>query len=82
MQGAQVGSLVWELEYVWCPSARMFRVYIFKKQTDVCLICQDSASFYMLFGFPCGSAGKESTCHAGVLGSIPGLGRSPGEGKG
>ena len=33
-------------------------------------------------GFPCGSAGKESTCNAGDLVSIPGLGRSPGEGKG
>ena len=33
-------------------------------------------------GFSCGSAGKESTCNAGDLGSIPGLGRSPGEGKG
>ena len=30
----------------------------------------------------CGSAGKESTCSAGDLGLIPGLGRSPGEGKG
>ena len=28
------------------------------------------------------SAGKESTCKAGDLGSIPGLGRSPGEGNG
>ena len=33
-------------------------------------------------GFPCGSAGKESACNAGDLGSIPGLGRSPGERKG
>ena len=33
-------------------------------------------------GFPCGSAGKESTCNVGDLGLIPGLGRSPGEGKG
>ena len=33
-------------------------------------------------GFPCGSAGKESTCNAGDMGSIPGLGRSPREGKG
>ena len=32
--------------------------------------------------FPCGSAGKESTCNAGDLGLIPGMGRSPGEGKG
>ena len=33
-------------------------------------------------GFLCGSAGKESTCNVGDLGSIPGLGRSPGEGIG
>ena len=31
-------------------------------------------------GFPCGSVGKESACNVGDLGSIPGLGRSPGEG--
>ena len=33
-------------------------------------------------GKPSGSAGKESTCNPGDLGLIPGLGRSPGEGKG
>ena len=33
-------------------------------------------------GFPGSSAGKESTCNAGDPGSIPGLGRSPGEGIG
>ena len=33
-------------------------------------------------GFPGGSKGKESACNAGDLGSIPGLGRSPGEGNG
>ena len=32
--------------------------------------------------FPCGSADKESACNVGDLGSIPGLGRSPGEGNG
>ena len=31
--------------------------------------------------FPSGSDGKESACHAGDLGSIPGLGRFPGEGN-
>ena len=31
-------------------------------------------------GFPCGSAGKESTCNARDLGSIPGSGSSSGEG--
>ena len=32
--------------------------------------------------FPGGSDGKESACNAGDLGSIPGWGRSPGEGNG
>ena len=33
-------------------------------------------------GFPGGSNNKESACNVGDLGSIPGLGRSPGEGNG
>ena len=33
-------------------------------------------------GFPVGSDGKESACSVGDPGSIPGLGRSPGEGNG
>ena len=37
---------------------------------------------YNFNGFPGGSAGKESACNVGDLGSIPGLGRYPGEGKG
>ena len=32
--------------------------------------------------FPGGSDSKESACNVGGLGLIPGLGRSPGEGKG
>ena len=36
----------------------------------------------VFLGFPCGLAGKESACNVGHLGSIPGLERSPGEGKG
>ena len=32
-------------------------------------------------GFPGGSDDKEPACNAGDLGSIPGLGRSPGEGN-
>ena len=40
----------------------------------------------VFLGFPCGSAGEEYACSAGdvgsiPLGSIPGLGRSPGEGN-
>ena len=36
----------------------------------------------LLHSFPDSSIGKESACNAGDPGSIPGLGRSPGEGKG
>ena len=39
-------------------------------------------STFCILIVPCGSAGKESTCNVGDVGSIPGLGRSPGEGKG
>ena len=39
-------------------------------------------SHFLTLGFPCGSAGKESACNVGDLGSISGLGRSLGEGKG
>ena len=41
-----------------------------------------SFPFFISEGFPCGSAGKESACNKEDLGWIPGLGRSPGEGKG
>ena len=37
--------------------------------------------FRVLMGFPGGSEFKESACNLGDLGSIPGLGRSPGEGN-
>ena len=36
----------------------------------------------LFLGFSGGSAGKESSCNVEDLGSIPGLGRSPGEGEG
>ena len=36
---------------------------------------------HWLGGLPCGSVGKESACNAGDPGSIPGSGRSPGEGN-
>ena len=38
--------------------------------------------FYLLKSFPSGSDIKESACNAGDLGSIPGMGRSLGEGNG
>jgi len=53
----------------------------------ICLLCSKVHASVLLFqlvqhlGFPGGSAGKESACNAGDLGSIPGVGRSPGEGN-
>ena len=38
--------------------------------------------FHLKVGVPGGSVGKVSTCDAGDLGSIPGSGRFPGEGRG
>jgi len=43
---------------------------------------RDRLTIPVFLGFPCGSAGKESTCNTGDLGSIPGLGRCSDEGKG
>ena len=46
------------------------------------LMCPLNLSFDNLpWPIPCGSAGKESTCNVGDLGSIPGLGRSLEKGK-
>ena len=46
------------------------------------MIFKNEILYKILGGFPGSSAGKESTCNAGDPGSIPGLGRSPGEGIG
>ena len=46
------------------------------------LLEKEKATHSCILGLLCGSAGKESACSVGDLGSIPDLGRSPGEGKG
>ena len=43
---------------------------------------EKSVSFKSYEVFPGGSVSKESACNAGNPGSVPGLGRSPGEGNG
>ena len=45
------------------------------------LLEKDRLPTPVFLGFPCGSAVKKSICNAGDLGLIPGLERSPGEGK-
>ena len=58
------------------------------QETPVCFLGQeicwrrDKLPTPVFLGFPCDSAGKESPCNVQDLGSIPGLGRSAGEGKG
>ena len=62
----------------------LFLFYFFDLQFSITRIlltyCKPLLCF--LLGFPCSSAGKGSACNARDLGSISGLGRSPGEGKG
>jgi len=41
----------------------------------------EKRNLWSTVGFPGGSAGKESACNVGDLGSIPGLGRSPRKGN-
>ena len=55
---------------------------IWKRQPFLKTLCHHLLGIFHNKGFPCGSAGKESACNAGDLGSIPGLGRSSGERKG
>ena len=47
----------------------------------VCICYSGAVSHSVVLGFPGRSAGKESACNAGDLGSIPGLGRSLKKGK-
>ena len=70
-------SLIAQLVKIWLQCRRpQFDPWVGK-------ICwrRDRLPTPVFLGFPCGSAGKES-CNVRDLGSIPGLGRSPGEGKG
>ena len=54
---------------------------IFEEISENKYISLNNYIYVHILRVPHGSAGKESTCNAGDLGSIPGLGKSPGEGK-
>ena len=66
--------------YIYASKKNLTMKIIFQMNS---LALQDK-NIYSFLGvcFPYGSAGKESVCSLGDLGSIPGLGRSPGERKG
>ena len=57
-------------------------ITIFDPQSPHLYNGNSKTTSFIGLGFPGGSAGKESTCNVGNMGSIPGLGRSPGEGNG
>ena len=83
-------SSLWQKNW-HCPSsliAQLVKNLPAMQETPVQFLGQEDllekgqATTLVLLGFPYGSAGKESTCNVGDLGLSPGLGRSPGEGKG
>ena len=53
--------------------------YLWQRMAYLCFILGIFLVSCLISGFPGGSDGKASACHAGDLGSIPGSGRSPGE---
>src|SRR5574341_538120 len=65
-------------KFIFVYSSIVFRCVYIYTPVSVCIYTLHLSHK----GFPCGSACKESACNVGDLGSIPGLGRSPGEGKG
>ena len=74
--------LTWRVPWIGEPGElQSIRLQRIGHQSDLAHI---DCSIYLtlLLGFPCSSVGKEFACSAGDLGSIPGLGRSPGEGNG
>ena len=75
MLNVTVSSIIWSMsEYVLWQFGNWKYVHI------ILLILFGLAFFWGCF--PGSSAGKESACNAGDLSLMPGLGRSPGEGKG
>ena len=59
----------WQILFSWAPKSLQTETAVMKLKDT-----------FSLVGFPSRSDGKEPACNAGDLGSIPGLGRSPGEG--
>ena len=57
----------------------------FQSSDSSSIQCEENVAKILILemhGFPGGSDSKESACNEGDLGSIPGLGRSPGGGHG
>ena len=63
----------------WATVHGVAKNWTWLKNSSLCIM---SHSKNYIYSFPTGLDGKESTCNAGALGLILGLGRSPGEGNG
>ena len=71
--------------YMWKFIAAWFITTPNRRQPKCPLTGESINNFWCIHKIeydPCGSDGKESACNVGTLGSIPGSGRSPGEGNG
>ena len=66
----------------WGAELAIFTFYNISGNFQEASLCQTFPLPERIMGFPGGSDGKESACNAGDPGSIPGSGRSPGEGNG
>ena len=64
------------------PSTQQAEMGKQPKPASSCASWKNWMFSFMMKGFPGGSDSKESTCNLGDLGSLPGLGRSPGGGNG
>ena len=81
--GEESKETVMECRDIWAePPQCLLCPYFPQFILLVLLIHQILLSLCILVGFPGSSAGKESACNSGDPGSLPGLGRSPGEGIG
>ena len=77
---------IWNQSVVPCTTCCFLTCIQISQEADQVVwyshLCKNFPQFVVIHTVPCGLAGKESVRNAGDLGSIPGLGRSPGEGKG
>ena len=74
--------LHWALLLLASGVAQLVKNLPAMQETQVQFLSREVPLEQGFLGFPCGSDGKELVCSVGDLGSIPGLGRSPGGGHG
>ena len=83
--GAKGSQHLISIYFSFCSRPRQHSEELAYSFLEACLaqsLCLQLSCILVNDGFPHSSVGKESACNAGDPGSIPGLGRSPGEGKG